>query len=69
MLKAVIFDLDNTFYSYDECHIEGSKKVYEYLKKICDIDYDKYLEMLESAKKEIKNTLGDTASSHNNVFT
>lgn len=68
MLKAVIFDLDNTFYSYEECHELATKKVYEYFTSYYKISYSEYVEKLEQAKKNVKKNLENTAASHNRIF-
>lgn len=57
MIKAVVFDLDNTIYNYDECHIVAMKQLEEY---VCDkygvnkVDFRKNFEL---AKVEVKNCL------------
>ncbi len=68
MLKAVIFDLDNTLYQYDECHETATKKVYEYFSNYKDISYSEYLKKLTQAKDEVKTPLKSTAASHNRLL-
>lgn len=68
MLKAVIFDLDNTFYSYSECHEVATKKVYDYFARFYNISYEEYLRKLEQAKENSKQNLKNTAASHNRLF-
>ena len=36
-IKAVIFDIDNTLYSYDENHIDGMKALEDYCKSAFQI--------------------------------
>lgn len=68
MIKAVVFDLDNTIYNYDKCHIVAMKQLEEY---VCDkyglnkVDFRKNFEL---AKDEVKKLLGNTAASHNRML-
>ena len=68
MIKAVVFDLDNTIYNYDECHIVAMKLLEEY---VCDkyglnkVDFRKNFEL---AKVEVKKLLGNTGASHNRML-
>ncbi len=68
MIKAVVFDLDNTIYNYDECHIVAMKQLEEY---VCDkyglnkVDFRKNFEL---AKVEVKKLLGNTGASHNRML-
>jgi len=68
MIKAVVFDLDNTIYNYDECHIVAMKQLEEY---VCDkyglnkVDFRKNFEL---AKDEVKKLLGNTGASHNRML-
>lgn len=68
MIKAVVFDLDNTIYNYDECHIVAMKQLEEY---VCDkyglnkVDFRKNFEL---AKDEVKELLGNTGASHNRML-
>lgn len=68
MIKAVVFDLDNTIYNYDKCHIVAMKQLEEY---VCDkyglnkVDFRKNFEL---AKDEVKKLLGNTGASHNRML-
>ena len=52
MIKAVVFDLDNTIYNYDECHIVAMKQLEEY---VCDIPWGKK-DVLRNMVKSIGGT-------------
>ncbi len=70
MIKAVIFDLDNTLYEYEPCNVIGMKNMHDCLRKILgkDITDDSFNEILNNAKKEVKNNLSGMAASHNRVL-
>lgn len=68
MIRAVVFDLDNTIYDYEQCH----KKAMTELKIVCmkqfGISEIAFEENFEYAKKIVKGRLGDTGSSHNRML-
>ena len=68
MKKAVLFDLDNTLYSYDYAHGKALDAVYPVLKKEINISKKKFLELYKIANDEIKHELAGTASAHNRVL-
>ena len=68
MIKAIIFDLDDTLYDYSGCH----EKAMESLKKYC---MDRFLlteqgfrDRYSVSKKIVKQKLGNNASSHNRML-
>ena len=63
--KAVIFDLDDTLYSYQLCHGLALKKVKSKLKNEFGITEEIFIKLYDEANKEIKVTLGHVSSSHN----
>lgn len=68
MVKAVIFDLDNTVYDYDFCH----QKAMETLSRYCEEKYMLSRHGFEKkyglAKELVKSRLGDTGASHNRML-
>ncbi len=68
-IKAVFFDLDNTLYDYDSCHKKSLNACYKVFKtKVKGLTKLKFVQAFNNAKKEIKNELVGTASSHNRVL-
>ena len=68
MIKAVVFDLDNTVYNYDQCHKKAMAKLKTVCMKKFAISSDVFDENFEQAKKIVKNRLGNTGSSHNRLL-
>lgn len=61
--KGLILDLDDTLYSYSNCHNVALAKVINYLKlKYANIDFNYYYSIVSM---QLKNELLNTASSHN----
>jgi len=63
--KAVIFDLDDTLYSYQKCHNLALKKVKIKLLNELGIDKQKFNKLYDDANYEVKLKLGRVSSSHN----
>lgn len=68
MIKAVIFDIDNTLYEYAPCNDAGTEAVYEMLKKECGTERPIYDAALSDSKRVIKTFNENTASSHNRLL-
>ena len=68
MIKAIIFDLDDTLYSYNELNKQGINEICNYTCEKLKIEKEKFYEAFDKAKKEVKDTLGDVASSHNRLL-
>lgn len=65
MIKAVIFDIDNTLYSYDPCNDAGTDAVYGLLHSRFGTEKESYESALSDSKRVIKKFNANTASSHN----
>jgi FMN phosphatase YigB (HAD superfamily)/ribulose-5-phosphate 4-epimerase/fuculose-1-phosphate aldolase len=63
--KGLLFDLDNTIYSYTKCHDLALDECINYLLTICDMSYNILKNMYKSISINLKNELQNTASSHN----
>lgn len=61
--KGIIFDLDNTLYSYDICHHKSIQIVFDYLQTTYNIS--KINCVYDKISHDVKYDLHDTASSHN----
>lgn len=69
MIKAVVFDLDNTLYDYDHCNELAEKQLFKCISDNFGISTDEAESLLVTAKKNIKNRLGDgVAASHNRIL-
>ncbi len=62
---TAIFDLDNTLYSYSDCHKVALNLVLDELSKDCNLDKTDLLQNYELISNNLKVELGVTASSHN----
>ena len=65
MIKAVVFDLDNTLYAYEPSHQAGLLAMYAQVQKYANISFDVYLDHLKLSKKYVKSRNKGTAASHN----
>lgn len=69
MVKAVIFDLDNTLYDYDVCNEKAEESLLKEIAAVFHIDADRSRELLKNAKKNVKKQLGEeVAASHNRLL-
>lgn len=66
--KAIIFDTDNTLYPYLPAHIEATRAVEEKVEKQLGINKDVFRSAFLEARQEIKNRLGNVASSHSRLL-
>ncbi|NBK92348.1 HAD family hydrolase [bacterium 1XD21-13] len=65
MIKEVIFDIDNTLYSYDQGHGEGMKALCAYVEEQLEVETEEFLAMVKQTNQEITERLGtDNASIH-----
>ncbi len=67
MIKAVLFDFDDTLYEYEKTNLAGERAVYEILKDK-NISFEEFKEKYYECKVEIHRELAGTASSHNRVL-
>ena len=68
MIRSVIFDLDNTLYSYDRAHSFAYRVVKEYAVRTFNwtaIEFDK---RHHDAQQELLSYMGDVAAVHNRVI-
>ncbi|NLG05177.1 MAG: HAD family hydrolase [Clostridia bacterium] len=68
MIKGIIFDLDNTLYSYDLCNEVAMNAVIDYALK-SGFEREQFLFAFEKGKKEVKERLGtNCAATHNRLL-
>ena len=66
MIKAVVFDIDNTLYSYDNAHAVAWEALCAYAKEQLDMDAERFLQCHKAAQTIVKERLnGDCAALHN----
>lgn len=68
MIKAVIFDLDDTLYAYESLDQEARKRVRDFTCQSLDISEDNYNEAYQFGRTETKKQLGDVGASHNRLL-
>ena len=68
MIKAVVFDLDNTLYAYDPLDQEAGQRVQDFTCRMLGISKDRYQEAYQFGRAETKRKLGNVASSHNRLL-
>ena len=69
MIKAVIFDIDNTLYSYDENHIYGMEALAVYCRDSFGITTDEMQACYRKAGRIMTDRIGtDTAAIHSRML-
>ena len=68
MFKAVIFDLDDTLYNYEEINEAAIKKLCDYTCNALNIDEALFKEAFEYGRKSTKEGLENVASGHNRMI-
>lgn len=68
MIRAVVFDLDNTLYDYDFCNKCAESMLYLKFNDYFGLTRSESETILIEAKKIVKNRLGPTAASHNRLL-
>ena len=68
MIKAIVFDLDDTLYDYISCNRIAEEVLYKKLNELFDISEEEATTKLYEAKKRVKKQLGNTAAAHNRLL-
>lgn len=66
--NSIIFDTDNTLYEYEPANNSALIAVASKIKTLLGINREDFLQMYQTARKEIKIQLGKTASSHSRLL-
>ena len=70
IVKAIIFDLDNTIYNYIEVHNKALNILFDYINNNFNLNININDNIYEIYNKKLKNNIGNnTASSHNKILT
>ncbi len=65
---VVFFDLDNTLYPYQPAHEAAMAAVRDKSRRVFNIDADRFQEIFDAARAEIKARLPGTASGHSRLL-
>lgn len=68
MVKAVIFDLDNTLYDYDAINDQAIEYTGKWLCFEAGITYEKFQNAFDTGRAVTKKSMGDCASQHNRII-
>ena len=68
MPKAIIFDTDNTLYSYSPAHKLALESVFSKAELLLDINKNLFEEKFNEAKIEVKKRINNQASSHSRLL-
>lgn len=68
MIKAVIFDLDNTLYDYDSINNKAVEYAGRWLSEETGISYDKFQEAFDQGRALTKKYMRDCAAQHNRII-
>ena len=68
MIEWVIFDIDNTLYSYDNCHKKAIKCLREYACGEFGITETEFDLKFAAARERVKAQLGNTGAAHNRML-
>jgi hypothetical protein len=63
--KGLVFDLDNTIYSYTDCHNFALEKCIHYIMNVTNYSYAQIIYIYNEISNDLKIELQNTASSHN----
>ena len=66
--KAIIFDTDNTLYSYAPAHELALKSVFSKAEILLDLKKNEFEEKFKEARIEVKNRINNQASSHSRLL-
>jgi putative hydrolase of the HAD superfamily len=66
--ELVIFDLDNTLYDYKSANSAGENALINFLHQNLKISNGEIMNQLVHSRKNVKDTLGNTASSHSRLM-
>jgi L-ribulose-5-phosphate 4-epimerase len=68
MIKAILFDLDDTLYNYTRAHKFAIKSAFRELQNHLKISYKHFQKLYTISREEIHKELSGTASAHNRIL-
>ena len=68
MIKAVVFDIDNTLYSFDRAHAYAFEALTAYAGERLGLERGEFSRMLRETEDHLKKYIGDRAAVHNRTI-
>ena len=68
MIKAIIFDLDNTLYNFDAANEFGIRALAAYTEPVFGWDYPRMKDLYEESREKLTERMGDVGSAHNRLL-
>lgn len=68
MIKTVVFDIDNTLYSFDRAHAAAFEALVSYAEQKLGMDRETFASGMKAAQSRLKNYIGDKAAIHNRTI-
>lgn len=68
MIKTVIFDVDNTLYSFDSAHEKAMAALSRYAEKELGLSQTAFGDLIKKSFAELKEYMGDVAAIHNRTI-
>ena len=68
MIKAVIFDLDNTLYNFDAANEFGIRALAAYTEPVFGWDYPRMKDLYEESREKLTERMGDVGPAHNRLL-
>lgn len=65
MIKTIIFDVDNTLYSFDQAHMEATRRLKIYAEKELGIEGEFFTQIYYETMYETIERMGEVAATHN----
>ena len=68
MIRTVIFDIDNTLYSYDDAHKVAFARLLEYAEKNLHMTAEEFTKLHTETMGRLKAQMGEVAATHNRLI-
>ena len=68
MIRTVLFDIDNTLYSYDEAHKVAFAALLEYAEKNLHMTAEEFTKLHAETMGRLKEQMGEVAATHNRLI-
>ncbi len=68
MIKAAVFDLDNTLYDYDDAHAAAFSALCGYAARELDMSREEFARMHADTLRELAAEMGEVAATHNRMI-
>ena len=68
IVKTIIFDIDNTLYSYDDAHKAAFARLLEYAQRELGLSAEEFQTLHRQANEALKQRMGSVAAIHNRLI-